>query len=80
MAIAESTREALNALGECVLELEILESSYSDLAKDWPPAILSVFSRHIRRLSNASSELDSLMYQRVFPLLNDFSLVQGGRK
>lgn len=80
MAICESTREALNALGECVLELQLLESSYSELAKDWPPAMLSSFARHIFRLSHASDALDDLMYQRVLPLLSDFSKVQGGSK
>lgn len=80
MAIAESTREALNALTDCVLDLQLLEASYSDLAKDHPPAMLSIFARHIWRLAEASSVLDGLVHQSVLPLLDDFSRVKGGVK
>jgi len=80
MAIAESTREALNALTDCVLDLQLLESSYTELAGDHPPAMLSTLARHVWRLADASSALDVLVHQSVLPLLNDFSRVKGGVK
>lgn len=80
MATAESTRAALDAVVESMLEAETLVQSYVDLVGDRPNHMVYALSIQMRRLCSRTEALEKHMRQSVLPLLADFSRVEGGRK
>lgn len=72
MAVAESIRQALDALTESVYDTTALTHSYLDVAGDQPPYMLSVYAAHAWRMQTRMEQLEAILRQKALPVLDDF--------
>jgi hypothetical protein len=72
MAVAKSIRECINAINE---EIGVFESTLQMIdaaAGDDTPPWYYVFRRTYDRLSECNETLETILVQKVIPLLDDF--------
>lgn len=79
MAISKSIREALDALNDAELELELFVEAFSDLSftenNPKPPAWVFPVQRQVERLRAASEVLEVLLRQKALPRLEDLEAI-----
>jgi len=78
MANAESIREALNAMGEMVLEADLLTHALMDQQGTQEANLLAVYSRHVWRLKDSFEQFETLFYRDALPILEDVARATKG--
>lgn len=76
MAIAQSTREALEGLVEALVVADAIGRAFDVAADEYnPPPWVYVYNQQLRCVSEASERLEKLLRQQVLPVLEDMPLV-----